>query len=227
MDRRFESFSPEHGALVLLFLVGCVVAPLLARRLPPGPEQWFRRVFAAVLVLVCGSVQVSLLLPGEFELDFSLPLHLCDLAWPLAAFALLTRSRRAAQLLYYWALVLSSQAVLTPALDVGFPDPLYVQFWTMHLGSVWAASYLTFGLGIRPTWGGFRFAVLLTAAWAVTMLGFNALADTNYGYVNEKPPVGSILDLFGPWPWYLLVEAIAIIAVWALITWPWTRRGSE
>jgi uncharacterized membrane protein YwaF len=34
---------------------------------------------------------------------------------------------------------------------------------------------------------------------------------------------GSVLDLLGPWPWYVLAEVVIILAGWALITWPWTR----
>ena len=34
----------------------------------------------------------------------------------------------------------------------------------------------------------------------------------------------SLLELLGDWPWYLLVAFAVAAAVWALITWPWTRR---
>jgi uncharacterized membrane protein YwaF len=27
----------------------------------------------------------------------------------------------------------------------------------------------------------------------------------------------------GGWPWYLGVELVVGLAVWALLTWPWTR----
>jgi uncharacterized membrane protein YwaF len=31
--------------------------------------------------------------------------------------------------------------------------------------------------------------------------------------------------VLGDWPWYLLVALAVAAAVWALITWPWTRRA--
>ena len=41
--------------------------------------------------------------------------------------------------------------------------------------------------------------------WAVTVMTFNSVAGTNYGYLNRKPSVGTLLDLFGPWPGYVVV----------------------
>ena len=58
-------------------------------------------------------------------------------------------------------------------------------------------------------------------------MGFNAVADTNYGYLNSKPSGGSLLDLFGPWPGYVVVEIVVVAAVWALMTWPWTRTHRD
>jgi hypothetical protein len=103
-------------------------------------------------------------------------------------------------------------------------------FWGMHFFTVWAAVYLTFGLNVRPTWRSYRFAVATTAGWAVTVMTFNALTGTNYGYLNRKPAVETLLDLCGPWPAYLVVEIALVAGVWALMTWPWTHaahpRGS-
>jgi uncharacterized membrane protein YwaF len=33
------------------------------------------------------------------------------------------------------------------------------------------------------------------------------------------------LDVLGPWPWYVLVEAVLVVVGWALITWPWNRTA--
>ena len=50
---------------------------------------------------------------------------------------------------------------------------------------------------------------------------FNVVAGTNYGFLNEKPSTGSLLDYLGPWPTYVVAEVAIVAVVWALMTWPW------
>ncbi|CAA9322372.1 MAG: hypothetical protein AVDCRST_MAG34-1514 [uncultured Nocardioidaceae bacterium] len=229
---RFEAFSGEHLVLLAIFLAGLVVAAARGRaHRNTGTEVRVRRTAAAALAGVAVAMQAYQLTPADFDIDTSLPLALCDVATVSAVIALWTRDRRAAAFTYYVGLTLTIQGILTPSLAEGFPHPRYFGFWALHFCVVWTASYLTWGLGLTPTWRMYRFAVLATATWAVTVFCFNVVADTNYGYLNAKPGSASLLDLMGPWPWYVLVEVAVIAAAWAaLLTLPWrpaTRRSVE
>ena len=97
-------------------------------------------------------------------------------------------------------------------------EPRYIAFWCLHLLIVWAAIYLVVGLGLVPSWRDYAAAVATTLAWAAATYVFNVVADTNYGYLVEKPSSGSILDLLGPWPWYVAAEIALVSGVWALLT---------
>jgi hypothetical integral membrane protein (TIGR02206 family) len=221
---RFQAFSPEHLALVGGFLLVAVVVGLVGRMLRDSPgEVRFRRGFAVLVPCFTVPMQVLQLVPGDFDLGGSLPLQLCDLAWVAAVVALWTRHWAATALVYFWGLTLTVQGILTPSLEQAFPDPRFFMFWGMHFLTVWAAVYLTFGLRVPVTWRSYRFAVAATAVWAVTVMVFNAVTGTNYGYLNRKPAVGTLLDLLGPWPGYVVAEVVVVAGVWALMTWPWVR----
>ncbi|MGH3912601.1 MAG: TIGR02206 family membrane protein, partial [Pseudonocardiaceae bacterium] len=143
-----------------------------------------------------------------------------------AIWALWAHSAAAAALTYFWGLTLTAQGFVSPALEgPDFPALEFIMFFGMHCLVVWAAVYLTWGVGLRPDWRGYRIAVLATITWGVVMFVFNDAAGTNYGFLNAKPPTGSLLDVLGPWPWYLLSELILGAAVWALITLPWVRKA--
>jgi hypothetical integral membrane protein (TIGR02206 family) len=225
---RFTAYGASHQVALALLVVGAVALAWYGRahRGDGGAVRLGRVLTVAILVFTV-PLQVLYLTPDYWELERALPLNLCDLAWMVAAYALWARRRWAVALTYYWGLTLTTQAVLTPDLAAEFPDPVFFLFWGLHLLVVWAAVYVTWGLGLAPDWRGYRVAMLVTAGWAVCVFCFNLAVGTNYGYLNAKPESASILDLLGPWPWYVLAE-IGIVAVfWALITWPWVAAAGR
>jgi hypothetical integral membrane protein (TIGR02206 family) len=219
----FQPWSGQHLLLLAIFAAGLVAAGVWgASHRGTDRELRARRGFAVAAALVGLVMQGYQLTPGDFELATSLPLQLCDLATVAAVIALWSRDPRAAAFTYYVGLTLTVQGVLTPSLAEQFPHPRYFGFWALHFLVVWAAVYLTWGLGLRPTWPLYRLTVAATALWALTVLAFNFLAGTNYGYLNRKPSAASLLDVMGPWPWYVLVEVVVIAVAWAvLLTVPW------
>jgi len=222
----FEPYGASHWAAIALLAVGAALLTIWGRRhRDTKTAVVVSRAFALAIVVVVVLSQIQLVLYRQWDLQSSVPLHLCDLAGAAAAYALWSHRRWAFALTYYWGLTLTSQAFLTPTLDsADFPHLEFLMFWYLHLLVVWAAIYLTWGLGMRPNWRSYAIAVTVTVVWGLAMLAFNHLAGTNYGFVSAKPAGPTILDLLGDWPWYLFSELALGAAVWALITWPWVAR---
>jgi hypothetical integral membrane protein (TIGR02206 family) len=224
--QRFEAFTGEHYLLLTLFVVGAVAIALVGRR-QRGTDAAvrFSRILAVAIPCFTIPSQLFQLTPGDYDLDTSLPLQLCDFAWLTAVWGLWTHRPLPVALTYYWGLTLTTQAILTPALGQDFPHPRYFAFWCMHFLIVWAAVYLTLGLGIAPTWHTFRVTVALTVLWAVVVYAFDVAVDVNYGYLVEKPGSASLLDVMGPWPVYVFVALALLLAIWALMTLPWVAHA--
>lgn len=225
---KFVPYGASHWSALAAIAVLAVLAVGWGRRIrsSPAAPSW-SRLFAVALLLVDVPFQIYSMIPPHWSLAKSLPFELCDLAWMAAAYALWARKIWAFGLLYYWGLTLTPQALVTPQLDFDFPHLQYLMFWSSHGLTVLAALFLTWGLGYYPTWRLYRQTVLVTLAWGAAMLVFNGLTGTNYLFASHKPEVRSLLDLFGPWPVYLFVEAAAGATVWALLTapWYWAARG--
>lgn len=110
---------------------------------------------------------------------------------------------------YDIGLSLTLTAVLTPSLGQSFPDPRWFGFWVRHIFVVWAAVYLVWGLGMRPTWRLYRTTVIAVLGWAVVAYTFNVVMDTNYGYLVRTPAAATLL---------LTLWALVITLPWELAT---------
>ncbi|MGH3916529.1 MAG: TIGR02206 family membrane protein [Pseudonocardiaceae bacterium] len=225
--QEFVPFGLSHGVvIVVLTAVAAALVVLGRRQRGTAAQQRTSRAFAVIFVLFLIPLYLYSMLPGQWGIEHSLPLQLCDLAALAAIWALWSHSAAASALTYFWGLTLTAQGFVSPALEgPDFPALEFIMFFGMHCLVVWAAIYLTWGVGLRPDWRGYRIAALATITWGGVMFVFNRAAGTNYGFLNAKPPTGSLLDVLGPWPWYLLSELILGAAVWALITLPWVRKA--
>jgi hypothetical integral membrane protein (TIGR02206 family) len=224
-QRQFAPYGPSYWGAIALFVVGAVFSVWWGRKQTDAQARLFGRVVGALTAMIYAAVLIHSMFPPT--VDRSVPLRLTDLATVAAACALWSQRQWAYALTYYWGLVLSAQALISPVL-VGpdFPHYTFLAFWAIHLLVVWAAIYLTWGRGMRPDWRSFRLVVAVTAVWAAATFVFNRLAGTDYGFLNGKPVTASLLDVLGPWPVYIFSATMLIVAVWVLMTLPWMRaRG--
>jgi hypothetical integral membrane protein (TIGR02206 family) len=221
-QRQFVAYGPSYWAVIAVFVIGAVLLIWIGRRQTESQARRLARVLAVVTAAIYAAMVIYTLIPPSIH--WSVPLRLTDLATVAAAYALWSQRHWAFALTYYWGLVLSVQALVSPALESpDFPHYEFLAFWAIHLLVVWAAIYLTWGRRMRPRWSSYRFVVVVTAVWAAVTFTFNRIADTNYGFLNWKPATASLLDVLGPWPVYIFTATALILIVWALMTWPWER----
>jgi hypothetical integral membrane protein (TIGR02206 family) len=221
----FRLFGPDH--LAALAAVGCaaVLAPLAIRRRPSGRAARGIRVgLAALLLLLAAVTTAGVSRERPLQVWDFLPLHLCDAAVFLAAFALLTRGRGAVELLYFWALGATSLAMITPDLSVGAPDWHFLSFFAIHGSVVISAAVLVFGFGLTPRPGAVFRAFLLTNSYAAVVAVVDFGFDQNFLYLRAKPEARTILDAFGPWPLYLLPCEILAAGAFRLLGAPFRDR---
>ena len=211
--------APEHLGALLGIAVATAVLVLAARR--PNPEWWLKTL-AVVLVVDEVSWWAYLLLggvPGSL-LAQSLPLQLCDTAIFITAAALWTRRPLLVEVTYFWGLAGTVQALLTPDLPQHFPSYPYWQYYIAHGGVVASALVLVVGLQIHPRpWAVLKVAAL-TIAYAALVGAIDLVTGANYMYLRAKPPTATLLDVLGPWPWYIGTAALIGFALLALLDAP-------
>ena len=211
--KTLQQLSNEHIAALIATAAAGGLSVWAARR-HPGP--WVVPVSRglAILILVAYvTEQVANALRGTWTLGFNLPLQLTDAVTLVSILALWSPRPLLVELVYFWALTASLQAVLTPDLGQTFPSIFYFTYFTTHSGAIVAACLLVFGRRLLPRlWAVWR-VYALTAAFAVLAEAGNLLTGGNYMFLQEKPSRASVLDLMGPWPWYILSAAALALAM--------------
>ena len=212
----FQTFGTPHLIVLGLTLVLPILLSGLARRAGDGrTAATIGYLFAAMLLINEFTAWGYRLL--QFGPDYivrnHLPLHLCGVANLVTAATLLFRNRYTYEIAYFWGLVGSANAVITPgAIETGFPSWRFFQYFIAHSGIVVGVLYATWGLGMRPTLGGLFRAFVALNVFAVAVGIVNLLLGSNYMYLS-RPPWGTVSPFFfAPWPWYIpILDALALV----------------
>jgi hypothetical integral membrane protein (TIGR02206 family) len=195
------------------------LATALARvsRGRPAVDRHVRLGLAAALAANELAWYAHVLAWGWVDPPRGLPLDLCDLVLWLTVAALALDLPRVREVLYYLALAGTGMAVLTPDLVGGEGAYVTAHFLGAHGTTVAAVLYLALSGAIRPRPGSWWRALLWVNAYALAIGAFDLATGTNYFFLREKPRGASLLDLLGPWPWYIAGgEAVAALLFFAL-----------
>jgi hypothetical integral membrane protein (TIGR02206 family) len=212
-----ELWSPAHLAAIAATVLGAALLVACARRHGAAFAEPAARVLALVLLAGFAGEQLTYALRGEWSAEVNLPFQLTDAVTFVAAVALWTRAPLAVELTYFWALSATVQAVITPDVGAGFPDPLYLAYFASHSGAIAAACLLVFGMGRAPRPGAVPRVYAITAGFAAVAAVATIATGGNYMFLRRKPVRGSLLDVMGPWPVYIAVgAALALVLFLAL-----------
>jgi hypothetical integral membrane protein (TIGR02206 family) len=212
----FQHFSVTHVSIIVLVPFCAAVITVWARR-QPHVGQRIRFILAALIgvneLVWYGYVQFK----GWIHFPYGLPLDLCDLVLWLTVFTLFTSKSWSFDLIYYWGLIGTGMAVLTPDIGAHFPSYIALKFLFAHGGVVTSILFLLWSGNGRPRKNSWWKALLWLNLYFILISSFNLLFQTNYFYLCQKPLNGSLLDYLGDWPWYLLSgEILAVILFYIL-----------
>jgi hypothetical integral membrane protein (TIGR02206 family) len=212
-----QQLSGEHIAALCVMAVGVGAAVWLPRRRRGSWLVPARRGLSLAILVAYVTEYVANVVEGTWSVRFNLPLQLTDAVTVVAIVALWRPRPLLVEILYFWALTASVQSVLTPDLGQSFPSIFYFTYFATHIGAVVAACLLTFGLGLTPRPGAVPRVYALTAAFAALVGVADVITGANYMYLRHKPERSSLLDVMGPWPWYILAGAAFGLAVFTAL----------
>ena len=209
---KFITFGAHHWCGIAFFALLGTLLVVFARKSDIPRQDTIGKIIGWTLtttVLVCLFILVEL---GRFDATTDLPLHICNALALLAPVLFYYKNNALFQIFYYSVMAATTQAILTPHLEDSFPHYMYLKYFTVHCGLVVAVWYAILVQSFRPTFRGMFVAFGALQVFSAALIGANWLLGANYMYLNHKPPVASILDYFGPEPYYVItVELVALL----------------
>lgn len=207
-----SAFSAYHTIPLILTVVSCLLLVLFRKGLKGDKSRkTFSCILAAFIAVQQASIYIWYTVAGEWSLEITLPLQLCDISLFLTIAVLLTKNQLLSELLYYWGLGGATQAMLTPSIGpYTFPHFVYYQYFISHWAILFVCVYILAVEEFRPSRRSVIRTFLIINAYAALIYPINKLTGGNYLFLSWKPDV-SLLDLLGPWPWYILsLEGVAL-----------------
>ena len=157
---------------------------------------------------------------GDYSLQTDLPLFLCSFMALFIFVFTSTKSFRVFEILLFWIILGTSQGVITPDIEIGFPTFDYFRYWVVHLGVLIIIVYAIAVFKMKPTLKSAVKSFVVLQVYFVALMLINTILNANYGYLNYKPKAGSVLDYFGDWPTYVIIGQLILIPAFLIIYFP-------
>lgn len=211
----FEVFGTPHLiAIGILLAINLAFIPL--RRHPrPKLQAGIRYGLAAILLVDELGWHLWNVHIGTWTVQTMLPLHLCSVLIYVSAIMLINKNYRLFEFVYFLGIGGALQGFLTPdAGQFGFPHFIFFQVLISHGGIVTAGIYMAVAERYRPTWASVKRVFIVSNIYMVLVGIVNWAIGSNYLFLAHKPATASLMDIMGPWPWYILsLEVVGLVMV--------------
>ncbi|WHY63828.1 TIGR02206 family membrane protein [Cytobacillus firmus] len=222
----FSTFTLSHIAMIALF-TGVAVFLYIFRKTIKRYDRKLRMIMFLLLFVLELLYHFWLYIGGYWEISFTLPLQLCSISLLLCLVLLATESKAVFQIVYYIGVTGALMAILTPELFLGFPHFRFFQFFITHILIIWTCLYFVFVRQFRPTGRGLIESFIFLNLCAAAAFFANKLTGGNYMFLARKPQNNSLLDYFGPYPYYIITLEIAALFLFLLLLLPFKMIGKN
>jgi hypothetical integral membrane protein (TIGR02206 family) len=209
----FSLYSLSHVSMIVLFSI--LATALFVYRVRLQQNVWkkiIRYLLIGVLVASEISLNIWYTVTDVWDPLDTLPFQLCSISLILCIFMLVSNSYKVFEVTYFFGLAGASQALLTPELFFDFPHYRYFHFFLAHIAIMLACLYMVWIENMTPTFKSIWKAMITINIIAFFVFFVNKWTGGNYMFLARKPSNPSLIDLLGPYPYYIIsLELVAVV----------------
>ena len=211
----FSSFWYFANGSIIFFLFFTL---FLAKRIKKEKQENFKFFIISLLFLFKILAYITILRRDHIDLEFIIPLHMCDITFMASIFFLLTRNQVAFEIACFWGIPGSFIAFWTPNLVKGGSDFFIIlNYYTGHIVSFFAVfwGFLIFKMRPREK---IAVKIFFFSQLLIPIVGtFNYFMGTNFMYINKTPEVDNPF-ITGDFPYSLIGLELGTIFFMSLMT---------
>lgn len=228
-SNKFVAYTSMHWYPILFASLFMIASIYTAKYfLNERKQVLFGTVLAVIPALCVLSRMVFTSFEGTFSIQEELPLHLCRILAFIMPFVIYYKNKKWFGITYFFTIVGTLQALLTPDLPQAAPHYSYASYWMLHGILIYLPIYCIVVFGFKIKKKDFINAIIPGNIYLVLTLIINFAIGSNYFYTRHKPPSASLLDFLGPWPWYIISVELLTIFLFLLVWMPfWFGKKKE
>jgi hypothetical integral membrane protein (TIGR02206 family) len=217
----FTNYGMEHG----LAFIACIL--FIGYVLYQGRSVWTDNQKRKYVTVICALGAFTQLFKvfyksqtGIFDPTNDIPLHLCNLMTLIMPFVMWYRLRIAWGIIFFWIIAGCAQSIFTPTLTESLPHYEAIRYWMVHAVIILGALYGWYAYRWVITWKDAARSIIGLNLLAAIIYPINLFFNSNYMYLNGKPPGKTFYDLLGPWPDYILTLELVVISFFTIMLIP-------
>jgi len=216
-DPKFTLFSLQHIIpLLILFILIALLFIFKEQIRNFKHEKFIRYGLALILLLSDLSIYVWRITTDTFDVSKSLPLHLCTITAYVLMYILVTKNKKAFNILFYAGLAGAIMALGNPEFGgFNFTQYRYYEFMIIHSTLVIGLLYMVVIVRYIPTLDSLWKSYVAVHLYAlIIVIPINYLVDGSYMMLVNSTV--DILNILGPWPMSAVVLEFLLLVLFAL-----------
>lgn len=204
----------EYLGPLFIGLVAIVFFYFIKDKISDKTKKAILYILAGLLVIseVTDKIYVYIHLGWHYDI---LSFHLCSISAIVGVYLVFfNQNRTLFGIWFFWSLQGALQALLAPTVTVGTEYYKYWQFFSHHVLLVVLPITILYFKNWIPDFQDVKRSYLWLIITCIPIIIFNTITGTEYMFVSlshdARPSTGSILDLLGPFPYYILALFVLV-----------------